>query len=74
MIESQKIKRFRGNLAQFKSNQDRSKINTTSDDFLLAFRLTAISNCLTKEISKEEREELEVEYKKLMQKRKDKMY
>ncbi|MGO4988749.1 ribosomal protection-like ABC-F family protein [Gallicola sp. Sow4_E12] len=70
MIDNHKIKSFRGNLAQFKKSQERSKTNTTSDDFLLEFRLSSINNRLAQEISKEEREELEAEYKNLIQKMK----
>ena len=52
MIDNHKIKSFRGNLAQFKKSQERSKTNTTSDDFLIEFRLSLINNCLAQEIQK----------------------
>ena len=67
IIEDHKIKSFRGNLAKFKMSKDRAKINTTSDDFLLEFKLISINNRLAQEISKEEREGLEIEYHKLVQ-------
>ena len=70
MIDHHKIKSFRGNLAQFKKSQEKSKTNTTSEGFLREFRLTSISNRLAQEISIEEREELEAEYKNLIQKKK----
>ena len=67
MIEEHKIKSFRGNLAQFKESKERSKANTSSNDFLIEFRLASINNRLAQEISKEEREELEAEYNRLLQ-------
>ncbi|MGE9896236.1 ribosomal protection-like ABC-F family protein [Anaerovoracaceae bacterium SGI.195] len=70
MIEEHMIKSFRGNLAQFKKRQEEKKINTSADDFLLEFRLTSINNRLTQDIPKEEREELEAEYNKLLQQKK----
>lgn len=70
MIEEHKIKSFRGNLAQLKKRQEEKKRNTSADDFLLEFRLTSINNRLTQDIPKEEREELEAEYSKLLQQKK----
>lgn len=67
MIEDYKLKSFEGNLAQFKKSKERTSMKTTSDDFLIDFRLTSISNRLVQNISKEEREELEAEYEKLIQ-------
>lgn len=66
MIENKKLNRFIGNLSQYRESKARSSKKTSSKDFLIDFRLTAISNRLAMEIPKSEREDLEEEYKKLL--------
>jgi hypothetical protein len=43
------------------------KKKTSSNDFLIGFRLAAINNRLSMEISKDEKEELEAEYDRLIE-------
>ena len=66
MIENKKLNRFIGNLNQYRESKARSSKKTSSKDFLIDFRLTAISNRLAMEIPKSEREDLEEEYKNLL--------
>lgn len=70
MIEEHKIKSFRGNLAKFKKRKEEKKTNSSSEDFLLEFRLASINSRLTQDIPIDEREQLEAEYKKLLQHKK----
>lgn len=67
IIEENKLKSFKGNLAQYKNKKEKSKEKSASNDFLIDFRLTAINNKLASEISKDERRELEAEYDKLLE-------
>ncbi|MDO5028614.1 MAG: ATP-binding cassette domain-containing protein, partial [Bacillota bacterium] len=67
IIEDHELKSFQGNLVQFKENQNKKKQNKDKNNFLLDFRLSSINNRLAMEISKEERDELESEYKKLLE-------
>lgn len=66
MIENKKLNRFIGNLCQYRESKARSSKKTSSKDFLIDFRLTAIRNRLAMEIPKSEREDLEEEYKNLL--------
>jgi len=67
IIEDHKINSFRGNLAQYEKRKEMPKEKNSSNDFLIDFRLAAINNRLSMEISKDEREELEAEYDRLIE-------
>ena len=69
IIKNKKIESFSGNLAQYQNCREKLKENKNSNDFLIEFRLTAINNRLASEIPKEEREELEAEYERLLKQR-----
>lgn len=69
MIKNRKIESFSGNLVQYQNRGEKLKENKSSNNFLIEFRLTAINNRLASEIPKEEREELEAEYKRLLEQR-----
>ena len=58
---------FKGNLAQYKSRDKKTKISKDRDSLLLDFRISSISSRLAMEISKEEREKLEEEYNNLIE-------
>ena len=66
IIENKRIKNFKGNLAQYKSRDKKTKISKDRDSLLLDFRISSISSRLAMEISKEEREKLEEEYNNLI--------
>lgn len=66
LIDNHKLKSFAGNLAQYKKQKEKAKENISNNDFLIEFRLTAINNRLSMEISKEERENLLEEYDRLL--------
>ena len=70
LIENHKIKKFIGNLSQYKKRNREAKENISSNDFLIDFRLTAINNRLAMEISKEERENLLDELERLLEQKK----
>ncbi|MDO5047775.1 MAG: macrolide ABC transporter ATP-binding protein, partial [Anaerococcus sp.] len=70
MIEDKKIKSYKGNLSQYKNRNNKTKNSNDRDRFLLDFRISSIGSRLAMEISKEEREKLEEEYKNLIAKRK----
>ncbi|MDU7890116.1 MAG: ribosomal protection-like ABC-F family protein [Finegoldia magna] len=67
IIENKRIKNFKGNLAQYKSRDKKTKISKDRDSLLLDFRISSISSRLAMEISKEEREKLEEEYNNLIE-------
>lgn len=69
IIKNQKIESFSGNLAQYQNRKEKLVENKSSNNFLIEFRLTAINNRLASEIPKEEREELEAEYERLLEQR-----
>ncbi|MDY6065341.1 MAG: ATP-binding cassette domain-containing protein [Finegoldia sp.] len=66
IIDGHKIKKFEGNLKDYKVKKKRERDKTGSDNFLKDFRLAAINNRLTMDISQEEREKLKAEYDKLL--------
>ena len=67
IIENKRIKNFKGNLAQYKSRDKKTKISKDRDSLLLDFRISSISSRLAMEIPKEEREKLEEEYNNLIE-------
>lgn len=69
IIKNKKIESFSGNLAQYQNRREKLKENKNTNDFLIEFRLSAINNRLASEITKEEREELEAEYERLLKHR-----
>ena len=69
IIKNKKMENFSGNLAQYQNRREKLKENKNTNDFLIEFRLSAINNRLASEITKEEREELEAEYERLLKHR-----
>lgn len=63
IIENKKIKKFVGKLDEYENPKD----EVPMDEFLLDFKIASISSRLSMEISKEEKEHLFKEYKKLQQ-------
>ncbi|WP_054251396.1 ribosomal protection-like ABC-F family protein [Neofamilia massiliensis] len=69
IIENKKLVRFKGSLVQYKNRKQQAKENNDEDKLLLDFRLSSINSRLAMDISKEERESLEEEYKNLLEKK-----
>lgn len=66
IIENNKIISFEGNLQEYRDKKKSRKDNTNEDKFIIDFKLSTINSKLTMEIPKEEREELEEEYERLL--------
>ena len=71
IIENKKLVSFKGSLDQYKNSKVEAKGNKDEDKLLLDFRLSSINSRLAMDISKEERERLEEEYKNLLKKYKE---
>jgi len=72
IIQGQKIISFNGNYDDYKRNKVKQKEGSTQEDLLIDYRLASINSRLSQEISKEERQELEIEFNRLLeQKRRD---
>lgn len=69
IIKDNEVSTFKGNLLEYKNKKMKSAKNTDEDKFLLDFRITSINSRLAMDISKEERQKLEEEYKKLVSKK-----
>ncbi len=65
IIKNQKIIEFDGNYEEYQRTEENNTAKNT-DDMLIDFRLTAINNRLASDIPNVEREELLIEYKKLI--------
>lgn len=65
IIENKKIINFDGNLKEYRESMKSSK-ELNNDKIILDFKLSAINARLTMDISKEEREKLEEEYKEII--------
>ncbi|NLM06252.1 MAG: ABC-F family ATP-binding cassette domain-containing protein [Tissierellia bacterium] len=65
IIEDKKLKAFEGNFQEYK-NRKNNPIKADEDSYMIDFRLSSINSRLTMDISKEERESLEEEYKELI--------
>ncbi len=66
LIKDKQISKFNGNLRDYKNSQKEDNKSISKDELLLEFRISSISSRLSMEISKEEREKLEEEYKDLI--------
>ena len=69
IIKDKKIIQFNGNLREYKTRQKGYNKNIDKDELLLDFRISSISSRLSMDISKDQREKLEEEYKELISKR-----
>lgn len=69
IIKNKKIIQFNGNLREYKVRQKSHNRNIDKDELLLDFRISSISSRLSMDLSKDQREKLEEEYKKLISKR-----
>ena len=69
IIKDKKIIQFNGNLREYKVRQKSHNRNIDKDELLLDFRISSISSRLSMDLSKDQREKLEEEYKKLISKR-----
>lgn len=65
IIEDKKLKAFEGNFQEYK-NRDKNSIKANDDAYMIDFKLSSINSRLTMDISQDERERLEEEYKELL--------
>lgn len=69
IIKDEKITPFKGSLQQYKNRKNQKDRTCDENEFLRRFKITSINSRLAMDISKEEREKLETEYKKLLTKK-----
>lgn len=66
IIKDYKISYFNGNYKQYNEKDEDLNNMENMDNYLIDFRLSTINSRLAMEISKDEREELELEYERLL--------
>ena len=69
IIKDEKITPFKGSLQQYKNRKNQKDRTCDENEFLRRFKISSINSRLAMDISKEEREKLETEYKKLLTKK-----